>query len=259
MLKFSANLDFLFAECDFPERFAAAAAAGFAGVECHFPYAYAKDALAEAALTAGVDVVLFNLPAGSAQAWAAGERGIACHPECKAEFQAGVGRALEYAEALGCTQLNCLAGMPRGDRAEALDTLIDNLGFAAEQTQRAGVRLLLEPLNTRDNPGFLVSRTAHALQIIDAVGSRNLSLQYDLYHAQIMEGDLACTLASHLPRIGHLQIADNPGRHEPGSGEIRFDFIFERLLALGYNGWIGCEYIPRTTTAESFAWRARWR
>ena len=250
-LQFSANLSFLFGEHDFPDRFAAAARAGFKGVEFHFPYAVDKAVLAEVALTSEVDVVLFNLPAGN---WAGGERGIACLAERKAEFQDGVGCALEYAEALGCTRLNCLAGIPSGARDKALDTLIDNLRFAAAVTQRAGIRLLLEPINTRDTPGFLISRTAEALAVIDAVGSRNLQLQYDIYHAQVMEGDLTRTLETHLPRIGHIQLADNPGRHEPGTGEIRFDFLFERLRQLGYAGWIGCEYQPSGVTEDSFAW-----
>jgi hydroxypyruvate isomerase len=258
-LQFSANLSFLFTELDFPDRFGAAARAGFKGVEFHFPYDFDKAVLAEVMLTSGVEVVLFNLPAGN---WAAGERGIASLPERKAEFQDGVGRAIEYAEALGCAQLNCLAGIPTGpncSQGKAIDTLIDNLRFAAAVTQRAGIRLTMEPLNTRDNPGFLISTTTQAMQVIDAVGSKNLLLQYDLYHAQVMEGDLARTLETLLPRIGHLQVADNPGRHQPGTGEIRFDFIFERLQALGYGGWIGCEYKPSGATENSFGWLQQWR
>ena len=255
-LQFSANLSFLFGEHEFLDRFAAAARAGFKGVEFHFPYAVDKAVLAEVALTSGVEVVLFNLPAGD---WELGERGIACLPDRKAEFQDGVGRAIEYAETLGCTRLNCLAGIPAGAHDKARETLIDNLQFAAAVTQRAGIRLLLEPLNTRDTPGFLISRTAEALAVIDAVGSRNLQLQFDIYHAQVMEGDLTRTLETHLPRIGHIQLADNPGRHEPGTGEIRFDFLFERLRQLGYTGWIGCEYKPFAITEDSLAWLTRWR
>lgn len=263
-LRFSANLSFLFTEHDFLDRFGAAARAGFAGVECHFPYDHDKAALAEVVLTSGVEVALFNLPAGD---WAAGERGIACLPARKAEFQDGVGRAIEYAEALGCTRLNCLAGIPAAAAVapaptfagRAIETLVDNLRFAAAVTQRAGIRLLLEPLNDRDTPGFLIPTTRAALQVIDAVGSPNLQLQYDVYHAQVMEGDLARTLETHLARIGHIQIADNPGRHEPGSGEIRFPFLFERLAQLAYAGWIGCEYRPRGATADSLGWLEPWR
>lgn len=258
-LAFAANLSLLFREVDFLDRFAAAARAGFKGVECHFPYDHDKAVLAEVVLTSGVEVVLFNLPAGSAEEWAAGGRGIACQPARKAEFQDGVGRAIEYAEALGCTRLNCLAGIPTGPRAQALETLIDNLQFAAAVTRRSNIQLLLEPLNTRDNPGFLIPTTRQAIEVMDAVGSKNLFLQYDLYHAQVMEGDLTRTLESLLPRIGHVQLADNPGRHEPGSGEIRFDFIFERLRQLGYGGWIGCEYLPSGRTEDSFGWLAGWR
>lgn len=258
-LRFSANLSLLFGEHDFLDRFGAAVRAGFAGVEFHFPYAHEKAVLAEVAMTSGAEVVLFNLPAGH---WAAGDRGIACQPERKAEFQDGVGCAIEYAEALGCTQLNCLAGVvPSGptSRAKALETLIDNLRFAAAVTQRAGIRLLLEPLNARDNPGYLVPTTREALQVIDAVDSRNLFLQYDVYHAQVMEGDLARTLAGNIDRIGHIQIADNPGRHEPGSGEINFPFLFDRIERLGYAGWIGCEYLPSGATEDSFAWLEPYR
>lgn len=255
-LKFSANLSWLFQEHDFLDRFGAAARAGFAGVEFHFPYAHEKAALVEVALTSGVEVVLFNLPAGD---WAAGERGIACQPARKAEFQDGVGLAIEYAEALGCTRLNCLAGIPEGDCAKASETLIDNLAFAAAVTQRAGIRLMLEPLNTRDVPGFLIATTAQAMEVIDAVGSKNLFLQYDVYHAQRMEGELAATLERLLPKIGHIQIADNPGRHEPGSGEINFPFLLRRLAALGYAGWIGCEYLPSGATADSFSWLEPYR
>ena len=255
-LPFSANLSFLFTEQDFLDRFGAAARAGFKGVEFHFPYEHDKAVLAEVGLTSGVETILFNLPAGN---WAGGERGIACLPERKAEFQDGVGRAIEYAEALGCTRLNCLAGIPTGPQGKAIDTLIDNLKFAAAVTQRAGIRLTMEPLNTRDNPGFLIATTKQAMQVIDAVGSKNLFLQYDVYHAQVMEGDLTRTLETLLPRIGHIQIADNPGRHEPGTGEINFPFLFRRLEELGYAGWIGCEYKPSGQTEDSFGWLGRWR
>jgi hydroxypyruvate isomerase len=258
-LQFSANLSFLFPELDFLDRFGAAARAGFSGVEFHFPYAHEKAVLAEVVMTSGVEVVLFNLPAGN---WAAGDRGIACHPERKAEFQDGVGRAIEYAEALGCTRLNCLAGAVSpapSFRARALETLIDNLRFAAAVTQRAGIRLMMEPLNTRDNPGYLVPTSREALQVIDAVDSKNLFLQYDVYHAQVMEGDLTRTLDKNIARIGHLQVADNPGRHEPGSGEINFPFLFARLQQLGYSGWIGCEYIPSGATEDSFSWLEPYR
>ena len=256
MLNFSANLSFLFNEKEFVDRFAAAKNAGFTGVEFHFPYAVDKNVLTEVLLTSGLEVVVFNLPAGSQPEWAAGGRGIACHPDRVAEFQAGVALAIDYARALDCSRLNCLAGIPPADvpLATARATLIENLRYAAAQTKQAGIALLLEPLNSIDNPGFLVSTTTQALQIIDLVGSDNLYLQYDIYHAQMMEGNLATTLQTHLPRIAHIQLADCPGRHEPGSGEINFAFLFSVLGRLSYADWIGCEYLPSVRTEASFGW-----
>lgn len=255
MPRFAANLSFLFPEIGFLQRFAAARAAGFAAVEFHFPYEFAVQQVVDAAGSARVETVLFNLPAGD---WVAGERGLACLPGRKAEFQDGVGRAIEYARALGTRQLNCLAGIPTPglDPERAAETLVDNLRFAAACLGRAGMTLLLEPLNTRDTPGFLVSHTKHALALIDTAGAANLKLQYDIYHAQVMEGDLARTLAANQPRIGHIQLADNPGRHEPGTGEINFPFLFDHLDRIGYAGWVGCEYQPTTTTIAGLSWAA---
>lgn len=254
MPRFAANLSFLFVEHSFLDRFSAARAAGFEAVEFHFPYAVEQAVLAEVVLTSGVEVVLFNLPAGD---WSKGERGIACHPARVTEFQEGVALAIEYAHALGCARLNCLAGIaPPGVATEtARATLIENLRFAAALTRNAGIELLLEPLNTRDTPGFFVATPRDGFALIEAVGDSNLRLQYDVYHAQIMEGNLAQTLESNLPRIGHIQIADNPGRHEPGTGEINFPFLFRHLDAIGYPGWIGCEYVPGGSTEASLGWR----
>ncbi len=258
MPRFAANLSLLFTEHPFLERFAAARAAGFAAVEFHFPYGHDRAALAEVVLTSGLEVVLFNLPAGD---WAAGERGIACHPRRIAEFQDGVGQAIEYARLLGCGRLNCLAGIPPGDitHSRARETLVENLRFAAVALGRAGIELVLEPLNTRDTPGFLVADTRTALALIEAVDNDNLRLQYDIYHAQVMEGDLAHTLEQHLPRIAHIQLADNPGRHEPGSGEINFPFLLRHIDRLGYAGWVGCEYRPSGRSEDSFGWLQTWR
>lgn len=258
MPRFAANLSFLFNERPFLERFAAARAAGFAAVEFHFPYEHDRAALAEVVLTSAQEVVLFNLPPGN---WAAGDRGIACHPRRIAEFQDGVGLAIEYARLLGCGRLNCLAGIAPVDITpqQARDTLIENLRFAAAVTVRAGIELVLEPLNTRDTPGFFPSTSRDALDLIAAVGSANLRLQYDIYHAQVMEGDLARTLQEHLLQIGHIQLADNPGRHEPGSGEINFPFLLEHLDRIGYDGWVGCEYKPGGRTEDSFGWLAPWQ
>lgn len=255
MPKFAANLTMLFNEVPFLDRFQAAAQAGFKGVEYLFPYDFAKEELAERLARHGLVQVLHNLPAGD---WAGGERGIACLPERVGEFQDGVGRAIEYARALGCAQVNCLAGIvPAGGcQNTARRTFVDNLRFAAGQLKEAGIRLLIEPINTYDVPGFFLSRTDQALAIIDEVGSDNLFLQYDIYHAQRMEGELANTIARHLPRIAHIQLADNPGRHEPGSGEINYPWLFRHIDGLGYAGWIGCEYKPAAGTREGLGWIA---
>ncbi|WP_027967388.1 hydroxypyruvate isomerase [Halomonas halocynthiae] len=253
MPKFAANLSMLFNEVDFLERFDAAANAGFQGVEYLFPYdvdaADIKQRLDENQL----EQVLFNLPAGD---WGAGERGIACHPDRVDEFRAGVDKAIEYAAVLGNRQVNCLAGIkPEGvSDDEARKTLIENLRFAADKLKAVGILLIAEPINTRDIPGFFLNRTEQALKIFDEVGSDNLKLQYDIYHMQIMEGDLAPSIERHLARIAHVQLADTPGRHEPGTGEINYPFLFAHLDRLGYDGWIGCEYKPATTTEEGLGW-----
>jgi len=253
MPRFSANLSFLYAEHGFIERFAAARADGFAAVELHFPYAHDLSELAETLRREAQEMVLFNLPAGD---WEAGERGIACHPKRVQEFQDGIALAIDFARALGCPRLNCLAGLsPSGvSEARMRETLIENLRFAAFTLKHAGIELLIEPINTRDLPGFFVHSTRQALDIMDAVGNDNLRLQYDIYHAQVMEGDLAHTLENNLARIGHIQLADNPGRHEPGTGEINFPFLLRHLDRLGYSGWIGCEYRPLTATTAGLKW-----
>jgi hydroxypyruvate isomerase len=253
MPKFNANLTMLFNEFDFLDRFAAAKEAGFKGVEYLFPYLYPKEDLVERLQVNGLTQVLHNLPAGD---WAKGERGIACLPDRSGEFQDGVGHAIEYAQALRCPQLNCLAGIaPKdSDPLRIRDTLIRNLQFAATQLKAAGIRLLLEPCNTRDIPGFFLNRSQQALEIIDAVGSDNLFLQYDIYHMQVMEGNLAATIQRNLDRIRHLQLADNPGRNEPGTGEINYPFLFGFIDQLGYSGWIGCEYKPAKSTVAGLGW-----
>jgi hydroxypyruvate isomerase len=253
MPKFAANLTMLFNELEFMARFEAAARAGFRGVEYLFPYAFEKERLAEQLAKYQLTQVLHNLPAGD---WAAGERGIACHPNRVGEFRDGVGKAIEYASALGCKQLNCLAGIAPKDASleEARRTFVDNLEFAAHALSAANIRLLIEPINTRDIPGFFLSGTKQALRILDDVASPNLFLQYDIYHMQIMEGDLAPTIQRHLSRIQHLQIADNPGRNEPGTGEINYPFLFQFIDGLGYQGFIGCEYKPKTTTLDGLGW-----
>ncbi len=253
MPQFCANLTMLYNEMEFLARFRAAASSGFKGVEYLFPYDYPAEVLGERLSDNGLAQVLHNLPAGD---WDAGERGIACHPGRMGEFQDGVGRALEYATTLGCGQLNCLAGIaPAGVRDDRLhQTFVDNLTFAAAELARAGIKLLTEPINTRDIPGFYLNNTRQALDIVTAVDSDNLYLQYDIYHMQIMEGDLARTIETHLPHIAHMQMADNPGRHEPGTGEINYDFLFDHIDRLGYTGWIGCEYKPTRDTQTGLTW-----
>lgn len=253
MPKFAANLTMLFNELPFLDRFAAAKAAGFIGVEYLFPYDFDKALLAEQLQQHGLTQVLHNLPAGN---WGAGERGIAILPDRAAEFRDGVDRAIEYAKALGCRQVNCLAGIePAGADPEALRTvLVENLHYAANALAKQSIKLLIEPINTRDIPGFFLTGTEQAAQIISEVGSENLFIQYDIYHMQIMEGDLAPTMKKHLDRIAHIQLADNPGRNEPGTGEINYPFLFRYLDEIGYRGWVGCEYKPKTTTAEGLGW-----
>ena len=256
MPRFAANLTLLFNEVEFLDRFALAAKAGFVGVEYHFPYGFDKAELAEQLKRHNLVQVLYNLPAGD---WTAGERGIGCLPDRRREFQDGVGQAIEYASALGCRQINCLAGItPPGQSEEKLrTTFVANLQFAADALGKAGIKLLIEPINTRDVPGFYLRRTNQALAIMRDVGSSNLYLQYDMYHMQIMEGDLASTIEANLPRIAHMQLAQNPGRHEPGTGEIDYNFLFGFIDRIGYAGWIGCEYTPVTTTAAGLSWHRR--
>ena len=256
MPRFAANLSMLFCERPFAERFAAAARAGFAAVEVQFPYELPATQIADLLREHQLQLVLHNLPAGD---WAGGERGIACHPDRVEEFRTGVAKAIDYATVLGCQQLNCLAGIaPAGvPEAEVRATLVANLRYAAAELKRAGLKLLVEPINTFDIPGFYVSRTTQALALLDEVGADNVFLQYDVYHAQRMEGDLGNTLSRHLTRIGHIQIADNPGRHEPGTGEINYPWLFRHLDALGYNGWVGCEYKPEAATEAGLGWRDR--
>ena len=253
MPRFSANLSMLFGERDFLDRFDAAARAGFDAVEYIGPYAHESGTIAGRLRRNGLEQALFNLPLGD---WAAGERGIAILPERIEEFRAGVDTAIRYAEALGCGQVNCIAGVaPAGVPTEVLeDVFVDNLHYAAERLGRAGIRLLVEPINTRDIPGFFLTTSGQALAIIDRVGAKNLYLQYDIYHMQVIEGDLARTIEANLPRIAHIQVADNPGRHEPGTGEINFPFLFDHLDRIGYRGFVGAEYRPATTTEAGLGW-----
>jgi len=254
MPRFAANLTMLFTEHAFLDRFEAAAKAGFTAVEFLFPYAFPAADIKQRLDANGLTLVLHNLPAGD---WDAGERGIACHPDRVDEFRAGVAQAIGYAKALGVSQLNCLAGKaPAGVDAGTLrSTFVANLRFAAAELDKAGLRLLIEPINNYDIPGFWLNHTALAVSLLDEVGASNAFVQYDIYHAQRYEGELAATMTKFLSRIGHIQLADNPGRNEPGTGEINYAFLFGHLDRIGYTGWIGCEYKPATTTEAGLGWR----
>ncbi|MEO5696350.1 MAG: hydroxypyruvate isomerase [Burkholderiaceae bacterium] len=258
MPRFAANLTMLFNEVPFLDRFEHAAKAGFEAVEFLFPYPYTVADLKDRLAANRLALVLHNLPAGN---WEAGERGIACLPDRVSDFRNSVALAIEYGSALGVPQMNCLAGKaPDGvDDAALRQTFVANLRFAAAELKKAGIRLLVEPINTFDIPGFYLNRTAQAVSILDEVGSDNLFVQYDIYHAQRMEGELIATMQKHLARIGHIQLADNPGRNEPGTGEISYDHVFAALDRMGYTGWIGCEYKPATTTDAGLSWFQRAR
>jgi hydroxypyruvate isomerase len=253
MPRFAANLSTLFTEVPLLDRFERAARAGFSTVEMQFPYEAPAAELRARLLSNRLKMVLHNLPAGD---FAAGDRGFACQPGREAEFRAGVARAIDYATALGVPQLNCLAGKapPGVDDAVLRSTLVANLRYAAAALKAAGLKLLVEPVNNYDIPGFWLNRTDKAISVIDEVGADNLFLQYDIYHAQRYEGELAATISKVLDRIAHVQFADNPGRHEPGTGEINFNFLFGHLERIGYRGYIGCEYLPAGTTEAGLGW-----
>jgi hydroxypyruvate isomerase len=253
MPRFSANLTMLFTEVDFMDRFALAAGSGFKAVEYLFPYPYRPEDLEERLRTHGLKQVLFNLPAGD---WGRGERGIALLPDRKSEFADGVARAVEYAKVLDCPRINCLVGLvPEGvPPPEARATLVENLSFAADTLRKEGIQLLLEALNTYDTPHFYLSSTSGALSLMAEVAHPNLFIQYDVYHMQIMEGNLTETIRHNIERIGHIQIADNPGRHEPGTGEINYPNLFRFIDDTGYKGFIGCEYKPSCSTVEGLGW-----
>jgi hydroxypyruvate isomerase len=254
MPKFAANLSFLFADLPFETRFKKAAKAGFKGVEYLFPYDYPAPQIAAWLRENELEQVLFNLAAGD---WAAGERGLACLPQRHGEFVESVEQALNYAVFLDCQRVHCMAGLRPAGVAEALleETYIANLRYAADRLATVGVTVMIEPINSRiDMPGYWLDDIEQGFRLLSAVDRSNVKLQYDIYHAQIIAGDLARTLERHLPQIGHIQIADNPGRHEPGTGEINYPFLFEQLDRLGYSGWVGCEYKPLTTTEAGLGW-----
>ena len=260
MPRFAANLSMMFNEAAFLDRFGLARRAGFEAVEFLFPYEYPASELKRRVDDAGLTVALFNMPPGD---WASGERGIACVPGRQAEFRDGVARALDYAAALGCNLLHCMAGIvpPSVRPGVAANLYLANLRWAAERTASAGVRLIVEPINQRDMPGYLLSSTAQGADIVealnDALGPDSVGLQLDLYHCQVSEGDLTRHMEQLLPITAHVQIADVPGRHEPGTGEIAWDWVFRQLDQLGFTGWVGCEYRPAGDTVAGLGWRER--
>ncbi|HWI86842.1 MAG TPA: 2-oxo-tetronate isomerase [Sphingomonas sp.] len=256
MTRLAANLTMMFTELPFLDRFGAAAQAGFKAVECVSPYVADAELIAEYLRRHDLTLVLFNLPPGD---WDKGDRGFAANPARKEEFRASVATALDYARATGCRKLHLMAGKitPGADRRIWESTLIDNVILAADAVKDDGITIVLEPINTRvDIPGYFYDTTAAALQVIAAAGRANVKLLYDIYHMQIMEGDIARTIERLLPSIGHVQLADNPGRHEPGTGEINYAWLLPRLDELGYDGWVGCEYKPATSTDAGLSWAA---
>jgi len=264
MPQFAANLSMLYNDVDFLDRFAAAAGDGFKAVEYLFPYAFPAQELAVCLKSNGLQQVLFNAPPGD---WDAGERGIACLPGREAEFREGIGQALAYAKALNCPRIHVMAGLvPAGqNRDEVQATYVDNLRYAATEAAKLDVNILIEPINARDMPGFFLSRQDQAHALIAEIGASNVKVQMDLYHLQIVEGDLAMKIRQYMPtgNVGHIQIAGVPERHEPDVGEVNFTYLFKLLDELGFDGWIGCEYRPargvaKRATSDGLGWIKPW-
>ena len=257
MPRLCANIGFLFAEMPFLDRFEAAARAGFAAVEFASPYEYPAAELRARLQANGLSLVLINSPAGNR---AAGERGFACLPGRTDTFRDGIGQALDSAAALDCHLIHVMAGVPPADLPyeTAVALYAVNLAWAAEKAKAAGIGLVIEPLNPRDAPGYLLNKQEQGAAIVTAIGRDRIALQFDIYHCQTAQGDVATRLEKLMPFIGHMQLADVPGRHEPGTGEIGWEFLFRRIDELGYTGWLGCEYAPLGNTAEGLAWRRRY-
>ena len=254
MTKLAANLSMMFTELPFMERFGAAAAAGFKGVEYLFPYEEPAESIRATLDEHGLQQVLFNAPAGD---WAAGDRGLGGHPGRFEECRKGIDLAIDYARALGSPAVHLMAGIRPADHdlAACRDTLIGNLVYAADAAAPHAIQIFVEAINSRvDMPGYIVDDSAAALEIIDRADRPNIRFQYDIYHMQIMEGDIARAIERLLPRIGHIQLADNPGRNEPGTGEINYAWLLPKIDALGYDGWIGCEYRPAAGTIDGLGW-----
>ena len=256
MPRFAANLSMLFTEVPFLDRFERAAKAGFDAVEFLFPYAFSADDIRQRLVANKLDLVLFNTPAGN---WDGGERGLACNPARIDSFRTGIAQAIDYAKALGAPRVHCMAGKaPAGVAGDVLRrTYVENLRYAAAELKKVGLDALIEPINHYDIPGYYLNTTVQALSVIDEVGADNLLIQYDIYHAQRTEGELAATMQKHLAKIGHMQLADNPGRNEPGSGEINYPFLFAHMDRIGYKGHVGCEYKPAGDTEAGLGWLQR--
>lgn len=257
MPRFAANLTMMYREHDFLDRFKAAAADGFKAVEYLFPYDYAADTLAEQLAGHGLTQALFNAPPGD---WANGERGLASLPGREDEFRRGVDTALKYAEALGNDKVHVMAGLigANDDRASRRDLYLRNLAYAATQAAAHGKTIVIEPINTRDIPGYFLNRQHDAADICREIGAPNLKVQFDLYHCQIVEGDLAVKLKALAASIGHIQVAGVPDRHEPSEGEVNYPYLFDVIDSIGYDGWIGCEYVPKAGTSEGLGWVRKW-
>ena len=253
-MKFAANLTMLFTEYDFLKRFEKAHENKFKAVEYLFPYAYESSELKKLLDEYNLIQALHNLPAGD---WENGERGIACKPDKMQDFKDGVHIAIEYAKKLECNKLNCLIGIPDGNFSDQdiENCILENLKFASSELEKENIQLLIEPVNTIDIPGFYLNTTKQAKNLLNKVNSNNLFIQYDIYHMQIMEGNLSLTIKENLDLIKHIQIADHPGRNEPGTGEINYSFLFSYLKSLNYDGYIGCEYNPETNTEEGLKWK----
>ena len=252
MLNFAANVSYIFTEFDIADRFKAAARNGFSAVEFLFPYEFEQNWFIDQLGANDLRLILMNLPSGN---WDQGERGIACLPDRVAEFRDGVGLAVDYAKALGCPMINCIAGRraPGFSEESMRQTLVENLRFAAKALSESGIRLVVEPLNAWDHPGLFLTNTKETISVLDEADA-DIGYQYDFYHMQRMEGDLAETIRRHIDRIAYIQIADSPDRHEPGTGEVNFHFMLPYIESLGYDGWIGCEYRPLAGTEEGLAW-----
>lgn len=257
MPRFAANLSMMYTEVPFLDRFAAAAKDGFKAVEFLFPYDHPPDDVARRLRDNKLELALFNLPPGN---WDAGERGLASLPGREAEFAASVTKALQYNEVLRSPRLHVMAGIPPegADLRACRQTYIRSLKIACEQAGE-GIALLIEPINTRDIPGYFLNRQDEAHAIRQEVGMSNLKVQMDLYHCQVVEGDVAMKIRRYFPDIGHIQVAGVPERHEPSLGEVNYPYLFDLLDSLGYSGWIGCEYRPRNGTSAGLGWMAAYK